>query len=60
MMPIRPRQIINEVARRGVLIGVTGPDKSLLKIRPPMTFSYQHADLLVETLNDVLKNTKKL
>jgi 4-aminobutyrate aminotransferase-like enzyme len=38
----------------GVLISCIGNNDKTLKIRPPMTFSKQHADLLIETLDGVL------
>jgi 4-aminobutyrate aminotransferase-like enzyme/Ser/Thr protein kinase RdoA (MazF antagonist) len=39
---------------RGVLIGTAGPDGNVLKIRPPLVFSLEHADRIVATLDDVL------
>jgi 4-aminobutyrate aminotransferase-like enzyme len=39
---------------RGILLGTTGPAGNVLKIRPPLVFQRGHADLLLETLNDVL------
>jgi 4-aminobutyrate aminotransferase-like enzyme len=39
---------------RGVLISRIGLHDNILKIRPPMPFSTQHADLLVDTLDQVL------
>ena len=51
------RWIINELCRRGVLVGLTGPDRhsrNLLKIRPPMVFDESAADLLVTTLDATL------
>jgi 4-aminobutyrate aminotransferase-like enzyme len=39
---------------RGVLIGTTGPDGNVLKIRPPLVFAHEHADHLVATLDEVL------
>jgi 4-aminobutyrate aminotransferase-like enzyme len=39
---------------RGVLISRIGLNDNILKIRPPMPFSKQHADLLVDTLDRVL------
>ncbi|PLP56628.1 aspartate aminotransferase family protein [Mesorhizobium loti] len=51
----RARRIINEMCRRGVLIGLTGPASNLLKIRPPMVFARSDADFLIDTLDAVLK-----
>lgn len=51
------RHIINEACRRGVLIGVTGPNKlarNIVKIRPPLVFSAADADRLIDTLDGVL------
>jgi len=47
-------RIINELRRRGVLIGTTGAGGNVLKIRPPLVFQPRHADLLVATLAEVL------
>jgi 4-aminobutyrate aminotransferase-like enzyme len=35
----------------GVLIGIDGPAANVLKIRPPMPFQEEHADLLVAALD---------
>jgi 4-aminobutyrate aminotransferase-like enzyme len=40
--------------RRWILIGRTGPGRNVLKIRPPLVFEETHADLLAETLGQVL------
>jgi 4-aminobutyrate aminotransferase-like enzyme len=45
---------INALRQRGILIGAAGQDGSVLKIRPPLCFGTDHADLLVDTLADVL------
>ena len=38
----------------GVLLSVTGPLDNVLKIRPPLTFSVEHADLLLDRLERAL------
>ncbi|MFN8233200.1 MAG: aspartate aminotransferase family protein, partial [Actinomycetota bacterium] len=43
----------NGMRERGVLIGTTGPDGNVLKIRPPLVLAPQEADLIVETLDAV-------
>ena len=50
------RQVINEMRRNGVLMGLTGEHSNVLKIRPPMVFSRANADLLCDKLTDVLAN----
>jgi 4-aminobutyrate aminotransferase-like enzyme len=52
--PDAARRVMNEMARRGVLVGLTGPARNLLKIRPPMVFARADADRLAETLDAVL------
>jgi 4-aminobutyrate aminotransferase-like enzyme/Ser/Thr protein kinase RdoA (MazF antagonist) len=52
--PLKARAIIEALLRRGVLVGITGAGRNLLKIRPPMVFSREHADLLVGALDGVL------
>ena len=47
--------IVNALRERRVLISAAGPDGNVLKIRPPLVFSAEHADLLVEQLDQALK-----
>lgn len=49
------RWLINEMRRRGVLISTIGPHGNVLKIRPPMVFGREHADLLLTTLGEALR-----
>lgn len=44
----------NMLKDRGVLLSTTGVFDNVLKIRPPLTFSKIHADLLLDALDDVL------
>ena len=39
----------------GVLLGVTGPLGNVIKIRPPMAFTRDHADHLVNALDEALR-----
>jgi 4-aminobutyrate aminotransferase-like enzyme len=48
------RRLVNFMRERGVLISRIGVHDNILKIRPPMPFSKQHADLLVDTLDQGL------
>jgi 4-aminobutyrate aminotransferase-like enzyme len=48
-------QVVNGMRREGVLIGSAGPDVDTLKIRPPLTFSRSDADLLLASLERVLR-----
>ena len=41
----------------GVLVGLTGKNEDVLKVRPPLVFTDEHADLLVTTLGRVLSDS---
>jgi 4-aminobutyrate aminotransferase-like enzyme len=48
-------QSITETLReRGILLSATGPAGNVLKIRPPLVFRREHADLLLQALDEVL------
>ena len=49
------KRVVNGMCRRGVLVGSTGRNGDVLKIRSPLTFETQHADLLLEALEQTLK-----
>ena len=53
----RARAVAEAMRERGVLLGATGPAGNVLKIRPPLVFRREHADLLLQTLDDVLAST---
>jgi 4-aminobutyrate aminotransferase-like enzyme len=48
------KRIVNTMRDRGVLISRIGIHDNILKIRPPMPFNRQNADLLLHTLDDVM------
>jgi 4-aminobutyrate aminotransferase-like enzyme len=48
------KRLVNRMRERGVLISRIGLHDNILKIRPPMPFSREHADLLVGTLDEAL------
>jgi 4-aminobutyrate aminotransferase-like enzyme len=48
------KRVINTMRDRGVLISRIGPHDNILKIRPPMPFTKENADVLLATLDDVL------
>jgi 4-aminobutyrate aminotransferase-like enzyme len=49
------KRIATALRQHSVLAGVTGRFTNVLKIRPPLLFRPEHADLLVEAINDVLE-----
>ncbi|SPF78878.1 5-aminovalerate aminotransferase DavT [Aliiroseovarius pelagivivens] len=50
-------RVINAMRHRGIILSKLGRHKNTLKIRPPMPFSIENADLLFDTLDDVLAKT---
>jgi 4-aminobutyrate aminotransferase-like enzyme len=51
-------RIVNLLKERGVLISSTGRHDNILKIRPPIVFSKENADLLLGRFADVLNEVK--
>jgi 4-aminobutyrate aminotransferase-like enzyme len=54
----RARAVTEAMLERGILLGATGPAGNVLKIRPPLVFQREHADLLLQTLDDVLASSR--
>jgi 4-aminobutyrate aminotransferase-like enzyme len=48
-------RIMNHMRHNGVLISTTGPEYSALKIRPPIVFSQEHAEILLAALRNALE-----
>lgn len=46
--------VVNRLAEKGVLLSTDGPLHNVLKIKPPLVFTEQNADYLVDTLDAVL------
>ena len=47
--------VSNRMRDRGILLGVDGPAQNVIKIRPPMPFSLEDGDILVEMLGNTLE-----
>ncbi|HET8751030.1 MAG TPA: aminotransferase class III-fold pyridoxal phosphate-dependent enzyme [Gaiellaceae bacterium] len=47
-------RVADELREHGILVGLTGRDESVLKIRPPLVFTDEHAELLVTALDRIL------
>ena len=52
-------RVANGLRERGVLVGTTGLADDTLKIRPPLPFAREHADLLVSALDEVLGTLRR-
>ena len=48
-------EIVNKMRENGVLLCSSGIHNNTLKIRPSMQFSKKNTDLLISTLDNVLK-----
>jgi len=46
--------IVNRLRERGILTGTDGPYHNVIKLRPPLIFSKEDADLFLEALDEVL------
>jgi 4-aminobutyrate aminotransferase-like enzyme len=49
-------KVANEMRQRGVLMNKLGIHYNTLKIRPPMPFSIENADVMLDTLDSVLRD----
>jgi 4-aminobutyrate aminotransferase-like enzyme len=47
--------LINRLRQRGFLIGAAGPFGSTLKIRPPLCFGNEHADMFITACDEELR-----
>jgi 4-aminobutyrate aminotransferase-like enzyme len=52
--PDAARKLADTAAERGVLLSTDGPFHNVMKIKPPLVFSADDADRLVETIDEVL------
>ena len=52
-----PERVTEAMRERGILLSATGPAGNVLKIRPPLVFQREHADLLLQALDEVLAST---
>ena len=48
-------QLINRLRHRGILIGAAGPYGNTLKIRPPLCFTKDNADMFIAACDEVLR-----
>jgi 4-aminobutyrate aminotransferase-like enzyme len=43
-------RVVNDLRRRKILISATGPGANILKIRPPLVFTQEHADIFLDAM----------
>jgi 4-aminobutyrate aminotransferase-like enzyme len=46
--------IVNAAKEKGVLLSTDGPHENVIKMKPPIVFSRENADLLADTLEEVM------
>jgi 4-aminobutyrate aminotransferase-like enzyme len=51
------RKVTEAMRDRGILLSATGPAGNVLKIRPPLVFQHEHADFLLQALDEVLASS---
>jgi 4-aminobutyrate aminotransferase-like enzyme len=51
----RAEHAVNHLRDEGILIGRTGRDEDVLKVRPPLVFLSEHADMLVERTSHAIR-----
>ncbi|MDX6453346.1 MAG: hypothetical protein QOH16_3395 [Gaiellaceae bacterium] len=56
--PGTAKAVVDAMRERGVLIGRTGPNDDVLKIRPPLVFEEEHVAVLVAALAESLNETQ--
>ncbi|MFT5259219.1 MAG: 4-aminobutyrate aminotransferase-like enzyme/Ser/Thr protein kinase RdoA (MazF antagonist) [Saprospiraceae bacterium] len=51
---IETKQLANKLREHGVLTGLDGNFQNVLKVRPPMVFTQQHAEIFLKTMRRAL------
>tara|TARA_B110000014_G_C20114974_1_gene588553 strand:- start:236 stop:1531 length:1296 start_codon:yes stop_codon:yes gene_type:complete len=51
---IEAGEIVNKMKEKGILMSTDGPDHNVIKIKPPMVFNEENAELLVNIFDEVL------
>jgi 4-aminobutyrate aminotransferase-like enzyme len=52
--PVQTRAVVEHLREAGVLVGIDGPLRNVVKIRPPLVFSAADADRLLEAFDAAL------
>ena len=50
--------IVEKMRDKKILLNVLGKNRNILKIRPPMVFSKNNVDYLIENLRDSMKENE--
>ena len=49
------KYLVNRMKQNGILLSTDGPDNNVIKIKPPLVFSKEDADFLIQALTRVLE-----
>lgn len=52
-------RVVNQLRDEGIVIGRTGVQNNVLKIRPPLIFANEHADVLVEAISRAITGSRR-
>ena len=55
--PVQTNYVVERMKEYGILLSTDGPWHNVIKIKPPLVFTREDADRLVETLAEVLEDT---
>ncbi len=50
------KTVVNKMKEQGILLSTDGPDRNVIKIKPPMVFELKNAEFLVENLHSIFSN----
>jgi 4-aminobutyrate aminotransferase-like enzyme len=53
--PAQADHLVDRMKERGILVSTDGPFHNVIKIKPPLVFTEANADLLVTTMDKILK-----
>jgi 4-aminobutyrate aminotransferase-like enzyme len=53
--PSQADHLVNRMKERGILVSTDGPFHNVIKIKPPLVFTEANADMLVTTMDKILK-----
>ena len=54
----RAQAVRDRMRKLGVLVGITGPDRNVLKIRPPLALTEEHVPTLAEAFATAVSDTR--
>ena len=54
-LQIQAKYLVNRMKQNGILMSTDGPDNNVIKIKPPLVFSKEDADFLIQSLTRVLE-----